>query len=218
MAAAAAGLARDSTVPDASSRRGADRFDSPRSIVVGRGVLTAPQSHPNESFVFKRLRGATPNRPHNRFQGHPTPNCRVATPNCRTQKSATLSLFSRRRGERKAHHNAATRGLPTPPRPFNPRPLQGKRKTTPEHTTYDASRAAPCGHFASLVRSTFGLRGYPPIFDLRRINQAASVSHIPLAVRRARRAGYRGCVSRKRRGRTWRRTQVANATREKRPF
>ena len=24
-------------------------------------------------------------------------------------------------------------------------------------------RAAPCGHFATLVRSTFGLRGYPPL-------------------------------------------------------
>ena len=35
-------------------------------------------------------------------------------------KSATLSPFSRRRGVRKAHHNAATRGFPTPPRPFNP--------------------------------------------------------------------------------------------------
>ena len=40
-AAKAATAARDSTVPDASSRRGADRIGSPRSIVVGRGVLTA---------------------------------------------------------------------------------------------------------------------------------------------------------------------------------
>ena len=31
--------------------------------------------------------------------------------------------------------------------------------------------AAPCGHFATLVRSTFGLRGFPPIHfvHLRRI-------------------------------------------------
>ena len=105
-----------------------------------------------------------------------------------------------------------------PSRSLNPRPHPPTIEKHHLPTTKDARRAAPCGHFASLVRSTFGLRGYPPIFDLRRINQAASVSHIPLAVRRARRAGYRGCVSRKRRGRTWRRTQVANATREKRPF
>ena len=38
-------------------------------ILVGRGVLTAPQSRSNESFVFKRLRGAT----HNRFSRTPKP-------------------------------------------------------------------------------------------------------------------------------------------------
>ena len=67
VAAAAAGWARSG--------------ESPCSIVVGRGVLTAHdsrdrfaaaspvdmQSHPNESFVFNRLRGATQNLPLNRF-------------------------------------------------------------------------------------------------------------------------------------------------------
>ena len=43
-------------------------------------------------------------------------------------------------------------------------------------------RAAPCGHFASLVRSTFGLRGCPPIFDLRRINPARADSRLAAIV------------------------------------
>ena len=46
--------------------------------LVGRGVLTAPQSKPNESFVFKRLKGATPNRSYNRFSQTPQP--RTAAP------------------------------------------------------------------------------------------------------------------------------------------
>ena len=51
---------------------------------------------------------------------------------------------------------------------------QTVREDNPLPTTNDDRRAAPCGHFASLVRSTFGLRGYPPIFDLRRIPQRRS--------------------------------------------
>ena len=41
-------------------------------------------------------------------------------------------------------------------------------------------RSAPCGHFASLVRSTFGLRGYPQL----RFGSPAElvVTHLPLIV------------------------------------
>ena len=66
MAAAAAGWARSGESPALSSLM---TLIDP--IVVGRGVLTAPQSHPNESFVFNRLRGATPNRSLNRFSRTP---------------------------------------------------------------------------------------------------------------------------------------------------
>ena len=130
VAAAAAGLANRwggaPIVADPAGAFGVGYVSAALVDLVGRGVLTAPQSHPNESFVFKRLRGATPNRSYNRFsRTPPTQNRRAAAanrraPNCRFQEFATLSPFSRRRGGRKAHHNAATRGFPTPPRPFNP--------------------------------------------------------------------------------------------------
>ena len=85
VAAAAAGLANRwggaPIVADPAGAFGVGYVSAALVDLVGRGVLTAHdsrdrfaaaspvdmQSHPNESFVFKRLRGATPNRSYNRF-------------------------------------------------------------------------------------------------------------------------------------------------------
>ena len=89
--------------------------------------------------------------------------------------------------EKKALNPPPERAKEKKKRASRGRSPQTVRENNPLPTTNDDRRAAPCGHFASLVRSTFGLRGYPPIFDLRRIPQRRSYRISPRR-RRARRA------------------------------
>ena len=95
--------------------------------------MSSPRRNPNSTQLSFECDYVAPLKCSlNRFSRTTQPQT-AATANRRAQESATLSPFIRRRGGRKAHHNATTRGFPTPPRPFNPWSLREKRKQPRTH-------------------------------------------------------------------------------------
>ena len=78
-----------------------------------------------------------------------------------------LRTFQRGAGALGSASPYPTRGWDFHPAPVgascDTRPSLAKLFRCPTGAGRGGQSAAPCGHFASLVRSTFGLRGFPPL-------------------------------------------------------
>ena len=129
------------------------------------------------AFPQRRLRGLPTPAPPSACALLASPLCRACPCACRGGRGlrcVRLRWFVLRVSQRILRERRGRRGRLVPPKTerggFRPSKLGEKLPRS-------VFRAVPCGHFASLVRSTFGLRDFPPN---RRV--AAHLRRIPAGV------------------------------------